>query len=249
MADYCGQQGVVQSTNAAGDPSVTFARAGALRERSWRLNFRALRIPASAHPAVPPAVAGLICMADHALERFATTNPSFSCDACSSVLPLGTWMMSCRQCNYDLCDRCTSGPAPPGVPWPPPQVRAEEVDTYEAGGNLTPADFPASVTFTRGGPQGQTRELGYEEVTLDLPSPLASYESGEVVVANHPGYSTNTFWEARVSAIRGGDTGRMQLAFFDGDECSWSSAAVLQISTVIPQVIPAVQRGSIYHLL
>ena len=49
---------------------------------------------------------GQTCRNQHALVTSKTPKPNYGCDDCKSVLPQGSLVGSCRQCNYDRCLKC-----------------------------------------------------------------------------------------------------------------------------------------------
>merc|ERR1712228_250665 len=50
---------------------------------------------------------GKDCKGKHGLKEFKTDSMQFECDGCSvSNYPLGTVLIGCRTCNYDLCQKC-----------------------------------------------------------------------------------------------------------------------------------------------
>jgi GNAT superfamily N-acetyltransferase/ABC-type iron transport system FetAB ATPase subunit len=50
----------------------------------------------------------LQCEAGHALKKFKTQEAGYACDECKKTFPKGTVMQSCRQCEYDLCSKCST---------------------------------------------------------------------------------------------------------------------------------------------
>lgn len=124
MRAYCGANGRVISISASGDPLVAFAEFTSTLTRQWRLNPRTITVLTEVHPpepaneAVPEGVDGLFCPSGHALTRFRTPHAHFRCDTCAperSAMRQGVWLMSCRACNYDICDRCCNGPLLPDI--------------------------------------------------------------------------------------------------------------------------------------
>jgi hypothetical protein len=121
MAPYLGASGVVNKVDKDGDVYVTFDKS-TLANKTWCWN------PASFTPAgpaskptsssvlvtpapAPPPVPGLMCLQGHKLTRFCIDSPNYVCDSCPpsrSKLTIGTWVMSCRPCGHDVCDRCSN---------------------------------------------------------------------------------------------------------------------------------------------
>lgn len=67
------------------------------------------------HPSVPAAnlPAVRMCPDGHTLEGSDVPREGGWCDGCRSSTELGQHMMSCRPCNYDICDACfCHAPAP-----------------------------------------------------------------------------------------------------------------------------------------
>lgn len=48
----------------------------------------------------------MCCPAGHELQYFQTPIPGYSCSTCDEKFPAETMLHSCRQCDYDLCDKC-----------------------------------------------------------------------------------------------------------------------------------------------
>ena len=47
------------------------------------------------------------CPRGHGLSPYTTPHSGYTCDGgCRSALPVRTSTMSCRPCNYDVCQRC-----------------------------------------------------------------------------------------------------------------------------------------------
>jgi len=49
------------------------------------------------------------CPGGHPLTAFVAPRGDYTCDACKATQPIGTQLLCCRKCNYDLCPSCASG--------------------------------------------------------------------------------------------------------------------------------------------
>ena len=49
----------------------------------------------------------------HGLRYFVTGEPGYNCDLCGTEdLPAETPLWGCKQCDYDICERCYVKPRP-----------------------------------------------------------------------------------------------------------------------------------------
>ena len=66
---------------------------------------------------VPAAEAGRAhnCPGGHGLAAGETQHSGFYCDICRSSLPAGARVLSCRQCDFDVCGTCASSGSGGGV--------------------------------------------------------------------------------------------------------------------------------------
>ena len=46
------------------------------------------------------------CPCGHLLVPFTTSTKAFSCDVCSRRVPVGSGLLCCRACDYDVCEAC-----------------------------------------------------------------------------------------------------------------------------------------------
>ena len=51
------------------------------------------------------------CLNGHGLIDFHTTTDKYTCDACQERLPKAYVAKACRECDYDLCQKCAGAPA------------------------------------------------------------------------------------------------------------------------------------------
>ena len=48
------------------------------------------------------------CPGKHVLSSFSTPDAEFSCDVCRTVFRTGTHMYGCRECDWDICEKCVT---------------------------------------------------------------------------------------------------------------------------------------------
>jgi len=97
---------------AAGTGASVATKAGAtgLKEMpvKWAVNAAGTRAATSVSKGVGyiPSNNMKQCPKGHALANFTTPKDGFGCNKCRGKVSKGATMMSCRQCDYDLCKRC-----------------------------------------------------------------------------------------------------------------------------------------------
>ena len=55
------------------------------------------------------------CTKGHTLAEFVTNHEHYRCDVCRESMSKGTHMLSCRKCDYDMCDSCVASAQKLGI--------------------------------------------------------------------------------------------------------------------------------------